>query len=75
MSFFKEPILEKHVYWVCDKTNCGNKNYRLIFIYDNSLRPSPYSIYNDDVCDQCCQYIHEPLFVEHTIIKKENDNS
>lgn len=44
--------------WMCDKESCNTRNTREI-MYDDVL--------NDDVCDFCHCYIHEPITVELAI--------
>lgn len=55
---------QKIVFWVCDKLDCGKRNYRVI---------SNSEIINLDRCDHCLSKIHEPI----TNIDNDNkhDNS
>ena len=48
----------KNIIWVCDKPSCKHTNSRTIKNTD---------VVNDDICDKCKKYIHEPL--TKTIIK------
>jgi len=57
----KESVMKDHhrakksiksVIWVCDKANCKYTNTRTIKNTD---------VVNDDICDKCKKYIHEPL--------------
>lgn len=42
----------KRVLWMCDKVDCNSGNIREIPVD---------SVINDDICDYCRKYIHEPL--------------
>jgi len=57
----KESVMKDHhrakkstksIIWVCDKANCKYTNTRTIKNTD---------VVNDDICDKCKKYIHEPL--------------
>ena len=43
---------QKIVYWVCDKLDCGKRNYRVL---------SSGEIINMDRCDHCYSKIQEPI--------------
>jgi hypothetical protein len=63
----------RRVYWVCDKMNCHGKNYRTVFDREYlGLCLPPINV--DDVCDQCGQDIHEPLYIDiETKESRKND--
>jgi hypothetical protein len=45
----------KIVFWVCDKMDCGMRNYRVIRLNELVV---------NDRCDHCKLKIHEPIIVD-----------
>jgi hypothetical protein len=73
MRYQQTNVKEAYVYWVCDKISCNKRNYRRITKVDRSMGPASYSVHNDDICDNCCELIHEPVYIEFDPYKVENE--